>query len=119
MRNYMPGPHRRFLEDLTAGSTVRSFILSSGEYSSERHAYNAAVSELKNFRDTHIQMVTRYIVMTSRKSAPVQESEKVNLATASSQGTEVGQSHSLAGTGGTDLMPFLKQTRDTVRDAKC
>ncbi|KAJ5319243.1 Indoleamine 2,3-dioxygenase [Penicillium brevicompactum] len=119
MRNYMPGPHRRFLEDLTAGSTVRSFILSSGEYSSERHAYNAAVSELKNFRDTHIQMVTRYIVMTSRKSAPVQESEKVNLATASSQGTEAGQSHTLAGTGGTDLMPFLKQTRDTVRDAKC
>lgn len=119
MRKYMPGPHRRFLEDLTTESTVRPFILSSEEYSSERHAYNAAVSELKNFRDTHIQMVTRYIVMTSRKRAPAQESEKVNLATASTQGTEAGQNHTLAGTGGTDLMPFLKQTRDTVRDAKC
>ncbi|CAG8044702.1 unnamed protein product [Penicillium salamii] len=119
MRNYMPGPHRRFLESLTAGSTVRSFILSSGERSVEREAYNAAVNELKNFRDTHIQMVTRYIVMTSRKSIPAQESDKVNLATASAQGTESGKRHSLAGTGGTDLMPFLKQTRDTVRDAKC
>ncbi|CAG7942536.1 unnamed protein product [Penicillium olsonii] len=119
MRNYMPGPHRRFLENLTAGSTVRDFILSSGEQSSEREAYNAAVTELKNFRDTHIQMVTRYIVMTSRKTIPAQESGKVNLATASTQESQSGQQHSLSGTGGTDLMPFLKQTRDTVRDAKC
>jgi indoleamine 2,3-dioxygenase len=118
MRKYMPGPHRRFLEDLTTRSNVRSFILSSEENSPERQAYNAAVNELKNFRDTHIQMVTRYIVLAAKKPAPAQDADKVNLATVSAQGKD-GQNYTLAGTGGTDLMPFLKQTRDTVRDAKC
>lgn len=114
----MPGPHRRFLENLTTRSNIRSFILSSGENSPERQAYNAAVNELKNFRDTHIQMVTRYIVLAARKSAPAQDAGKVNLATVSMH-VHDEQNHTLSGTGGTDLMPFLKQTRDTVRDAKC
>jgi indoleamine 2,3-dioxygenase len=77
------------------------------------------VNELKNFRDTHIQMVARYIVMTAKKSAPAMEAGKVNLATVSAQEAQDEQNHRLSGTGGTDLMPFLKQTRDTVRDAKC
>jgi indoleamine 2,3-dioxygenase len=118
MRKYMPGPDRRFLEDLTTRSNIRSFILSAGEKSPERQAYNEAVNELMKFRDTHIQMVTRYIVLAARRPKPTQDVEKVNLATVSMKGRDESN-HTLSGTGGTDLMPFLKQTRDTVRDAKC
>ncbi|KAJ5189718.1 hypothetical protein N7472_008732 [Penicillium cf. griseofulvum] len=119
MRDYMPGPHRRFLEDLSARSNVRPFILDS-TVQSLRDAYNAAVNELKAFRDTHIQMVTRYIVMASRQPSPVEQAKgRINLATASSQMKETGAKTKLAGTGGTDLIPFLKKTRDTVQDAKC
>jgi indoleamine 2,3-dioxygenase len=115
----MPGPHRRFLEDLSARSNVRPFVLDSS-VQSLKDAYNAAVKELKGFRDTHIQMVTRYIVMASRKPNPVEQAKgRINLATASSQTEETGANTKLAGTGGTDLIPFLKKTRDTVQDAKC
>jgi indoleamine 2,3-dioxygenase len=117
MRKYMPGPHRRFLESLTAISNVRTYIQASAGKSTEKEAYNAAVNELKAFRDTHIQMVTRYIVMAAKQPKPLQQDTgKVNLATAS-QAAE--NKHHLAGTGGTDLIPFLKRTRDTVQEAKC
>ncbi|KXG47903.1 Indoleamine 2,3-dioxygenase [Penicillium griseofulvum] len=119
MRDYMPGPHRRFLEELSVRSNVRPFVLDSS-VQSLKDAYNAAVKELKGFRDAHIQMVTRYIVMASRKPNPVEQAKgRINLATASSQTEETGAKTKLAGTGGTDLIPFLKKTRDTVQDAKC
>jgi indoleamine 2,3-dioxygenase len=117
MRKYMPGPHRRFLQSLAAISNIRTYIQSSADKSTEKEAYNAAVNELKAFRDTHIQMVTRYIVMAAKQPNPLkQDTGRVNLATAS-QATE--KEHHLAGTGGTDLIPFLKHTRDTVQEAKC
>ncbi|KAJ5383396.1 hypothetical protein N7517_001307 [Penicillium concentricum] len=119
MRDYMPGPHRRFLEALSARSNVRLFILDS-PVQPVKDAYNAAVNELKAFRDAHIQMVTRYIVMASRQPNPIEQAKgRMNLATASSQMKETGAKTKLAGTGGTDLIPFLKKTRDTVQDAKC
>lgn len=119
MRAYMPGPHRRFLEDLSAQANVRSFILNSPTQP-PRDAYNAAVNELKCFRDTHIQMVTRYIIMMAKQPSSPGEKSKLNLATASSQTKEIAANQmELAGTGGTDLIPFLKQTRDTVKNAKC
>ncbi|KAJ6001695.1 hypothetical protein N7522_006922 [Penicillium canescens] len=117
MRKYMPGPHRRFLQSLAAISNIRTYIQSSADKSTEKEAYNAAVNELKAFRDTHIQMVTRYIVMAAKQPNPLkQDTDRVNLATAS-QATE--KEHHLAGTGGTNLIPFLKHTRDTVQEAKC
>lgn len=113
----MPGPHRRFLQSLAAISNIRTYIQSLGDKSASKEAYNAAVNELKAFRDTHIQMVTRYIVMAAKQPNPLkQDTGRVNLATAS-QATE--KEHHLAGTGGTDLIPFLKHTRDTVQEAKC
>ncbi|KAJ5271841.1 hypothetical protein N7524_005110 [Penicillium chrysogenum] len=119
MRDYMPGPHRRFLEELSARASVRPFILES-PVQQPKDAYNAAVNELKAFRDTHIQMVTRYIVMASRQPNPTEQGKgRMNLATASSQAKEAGTKTKLAGTGGTDLIPFLKKTRDTVQNAKC
>ncbi|KAJ6188848.1 hypothetical protein N7519_003756 [Penicillium mononematosum] len=119
MRDYMPGPHRRFLDELSARASVRPFILES-PVQQPKDAYNAAVNELKAFRDTHIQMVTRYIVMASRQPNPTEQGKgRMNLATASSQTKEAGTKTKLAGTGGTDLIPFLKKTRDTVQDAKC
>ncbi|KAJ5129277.1 uncharacterized protein N7515_005316 [Penicillium bovifimosum] len=119
MRDYMPGPHRRFLEALTPQANVRPFVVESTNQAL-KDAYNAAVNELKNFRDTHIQMVTRYIVMAARQPNPAEEGKcKMNLATVSSQVQDVDAKTGLAGTGGTDLIPFLKKTRDTVQDAKC
>lgn len=115
----MPAPHRRFLEHLSALSTVRAYVMSSRAESPVREAYNAAVLTLSSFRDTHIQIVSRYIIMPARSQTPV--NDRVNLATASAQVKDLGETNAtgLYGTGGTNLIPFLKQTRDTTKDSTC
>lgn len=121
MRRYMPAPHRRFLETLSDLANVRSVVLASNLTSPLKEAYNAAVMTLSAFRDVHIQMVSRYIIIPARSSARAEpQGDKVNLATASSQnGASDANANGLAGTGGTSLIPFLRQTRDTTKGATC
>lgn len=98
MRGYMPGPHRRFLEDLSRVSDVREFISGypAGIMGDElREAYDACLAGLRRFRDIHIQIVSRYILLPSAKTTV----KKAN------PGGETG-------TGGTQLIPFLKQVRE-------
>lgn len=117
----MPDPHRCFLATLSNLANVRSVVLASDLTSPLKEAYNAAVMTLSAFRDVHIQMVSRYIIMPARNSARGEtHGDKVNLATASSQnGASAANANGLAGTGGTSLIPFLRQTRDTTKDATC
>ncbi|KAB8239491.1 Indoleamine 2,3-dioxygenase [Aspergillus alliaceus] len=118
MRNYMPGPHRRFLEMLTRVTNVRAYALSHKADSPIRDAYNTAVMSLGVFRDSHIQIVTRYIIMAARTKPPTSGPAQVNLATSTTtQMKELNEkvTGGIHGTGGTDLIPFLKQTRDTTK----
>ncbi|KAJ5364503.1 Indoleamine 2-3-dioxygenase [Penicillium cataractarum] len=123
MRNYMPAPHKRFLETLSALSNVRSYVTSTQAESPLKEAYNAAVLTLSAFRDAHIQIVSRYIIMPARSNVPVEtgSTDKVNLATASAQIKGLSETNptGLYGTGGTSLIPFLKQTRDATKSATC
>ncbi|EPS27511.1 hypothetical protein PDE_02454 [Penicillium oxalicum 114-2] len=125
MRNYMPASHKRFLEALSSLSNIRPFVNSPQVDSSLKEAYNAAVLALTSFRDAHIQMVSRYIIVPARKQIPpdlkVKSGDTINLATASAQakGSSETNSMGLSGTGGTSLIPFLKHTRDTTKSATC
>lgn len=119
MREYMPAPHRRFLETLSELSNVRRCVTSTQADSGVKEAFNAAVMALTSFRDTHLQIVSRYIIMPARSGAANgQENGKVNLATVSSVHNQ-GNDKGLSGTGGTSLIPFLKQTRDTTKSTAC
>lgn len=119
MRKYMPAPHSRFLERLSELSNVRSYVTSAQADSGVKEAFNAAVMALTSFRDTHVQIVSRYIIMPARSGATSQQdNDKVNLATASS-GQDETNATGLYGTGGTSLIPFLKQTRDTTKSTAC
>lgn len=130
----MPRPHREFLSQVSKMSDLRDYIARQTEIDSTavREAYNEAVAALVGFRDTHIQIVARYIIMPSR-SAPaprIVQKGRLNIATASSELTgtclapsskaasrDSGDKQGLRGTGGTDLIPFLKTTRNETRDA--
>ncbi|RYP14723.1 hypothetical protein DL765_006193 [Monosporascus sp. GIB2] len=121
MRRYMPGPHARFLNDVGEVANIREFV--EARSATDRPlaiAYDACLSMLRAFRDIHIAIVTRYIVLPSRanrarsrsrspevvrKSRPQQQQ---NLATASRNADH----KKVKGTGGTALIPFLKQARD-------
>lgn len=114
MRKYMPRSHREFLEHFSTISNVRQYALSLDADSTFRKAYDDAVDALTAFRDTHIKIVARYII-TPSKLTPAIDNSVQNLATASSvQATD----ENLKGTGGTDLIQFLKQTREETRAAK-
>ncbi|KAB2579476.1 putative indoleamine -dioxygenase pyrrole protein [Lasiodiplodia theobromae] len=116
MRFYMPGPHRRFLQYLDRAANIREYALNPSTENTVLEAYDAAVAALAAFRDKHIQIVTRYIIMPSRMKA--QKTNTVNIASASSiQDGEDKADKKLYGTGGTALIPFLKQTRDETKKA--
>lgn len=118
MRKYMPGPHARFLYDVEAIANIRDYVDGSRDNVKLAAAYNGAVASLSGFRDKHIQLVTRYIILPSRMAAPKHESGRVDLATSSTKLACGKQStQELVGTGGTKLMPFLKTSRDETMEA--
>ncbi|PMD66168.1 indoleamine 2,3-dioxygenase alpha type [Hyaloscypha bicolor E] len=120
MRKYMPGPHRRFLEDVTKVANLRDYVEAHSNNRELTVAYDACLAMLRAFRDKHINIVSRYIIIKSRESrslsrskSPVAERRKMDIATASRQDkNDSSNKKKLKGTGGTALIPFLKQARD-------
>lgn len=104
MRQYMPREHREFLSMLEKHSITRQYVKSHESNKELVEAYDNCIKELRDFRTRHIQVVMRYISLQSRKA---------------NTGVGLAQSKGDVGTGGTELMPFLKQTRDEVSDSAC
>jgi len=118
MRKYMPGPHRRFLEDVSRVANVRDYVETHRDDTELTLAYDACLAMLRELRSKHINIVSRYIVLKSRESrsqsrskSPVVERRKLDLARASRQNKD-DPKKGFKGTGGTALIPFLKQARD-------
>lgn len=124
MRSYMPGPHRRFLERVSSVANIREYVENHRSNRELSIAYDACLAMLRALRDKHIQMVSRYIIVKSRESrshsrslsprAAPNQPQPLNLATThkSSKDDVRPGSKKLRGTGGTALIPFLKQARD-------
>lgn len=121
MRSYMPGPHRRFLEHVSNAANIREFVETHRTNRALSIAYDACLAMLRSLRDKHIQMVSRYIIVKSRESrshsrslSPRAAPQPINLATAMKNNCRDNRpgSKKLRGTGGTALIPFLKQARD-------
>ncbi|KAM3419103.1 Indoleamine 2,3-dioxygenase [Cercospora zeina] len=123
MRRYMPGPHARFLEAVSRVANIRTFV-EEHRYDQELTlAFDACVAMLSGFRDKHIQIVSRYIIIKSaeaKKAASEDEAQlkkqKINIAhrpkpTSKDEGDKENN-RSEKGTGGTSLIPFLRQARN-------
>ncbi|KAI1150356.1 Indoleamine 2,3-dioxygenase [Nemania diffusa] len=118
LRLYMPGPHREFLSRVSRMDKIKDFVHSAPSSPAQqrlRQAYQDATKALGDFRQGHMNMVTRYVIVPSRKPAP-SSSSGVNLATASLQ-VNKGVAKELTGTGGTALIPFLRTARDDTYGA--
>ncbi|PLB53423.1 Indoleamine 2,3-dioxygenase subfamily [Aspergillus steynii IBT 23096] len=119
MRSYMPGPHRRFLEHVNAVANIREYVEDRNSDKALCIAYDGCLSMLRVLRDKHIQMVSRYIIIPSRDSkpraprasSPRRHAPAMNLANARNADGKI-DNKKLRGTGGTALIPFLKQARD-------
>lgn len=133
MKGFMPGPHRAFLDHLSQVANLRSYVLSKADsdpstlaVSDLVAAYDACLHQIKLFRDTHIQIVTRYI-LTQAKRGPPEGWEDYRVKTEQTlPPTQAGAAESnsqaeepaIQGTGGSDLMPFLKTNRDETNASK-
>ena len=132
MRQYMPGPHRKFLQAVEAIANIHEYVESHRSNTQLRIAYDACLAMLRALRDKHIQMVSRYIIVKSRESRSMSPSRHRNPHPAPARGVGIasvkynasggksddrhsgagGGGKRLRGTGGTALIPFLRQARD-------
>ncbi|OAL69247.1 hypothetical protein A7D00_6709 [Trichophyton violaceum] len=135
MRAYMPGPHRKFLEHVSSVSNIQNYVQAHQSNTELITAFNTAVAMVKAIRTTHITMVSRYIVVKSREerntkvpTSPPATSTGLNRPESQPLSTPGGMLMSnrpskgemkapLRGTGGTALIPFLKQARDETGEA--
>ncbi len=70
MRNYMPGAHARFLQDVAAVANIRPYVVAHEADNRQLSiAYDSCLAMLRALRDKHIAIVSRYIVVPSRDMA--------------------------------------------------
>ncbi|KAH8929245.1 Indoleamine 2,3-dioxygenase [Atractiella rhizophila] len=122
MALYMPWHHRQFLIHLSnpvAGQkTLREMALEDLSLFSSggvRNSYNEAVTAMKGFRDEHIRIVARFIVAQARRgrqeTEPKEKEKKDEVVVTVGKGKEK-EKLKMKGTGGTDLIRFLKACRE-------
>ena len=128
MRQYMPSPHRKFLQAVESVANVREYAEAHRSNVQLCIAYDACLAMLRALRDKHIQMVSRYIIVKSRESRSMSRSRHRSPDPAPSRGAGIASvkyditggkkderstgGKRLRGTGGTALIPFLRQARD-------
>ncbi|KAM7110652.1 indoleamine 2,3-dioxygenase 1 [Molossus nigricans] len=104
MRTYMPPAHQKFLHSLESAPSVREFVLSQKD-DNLCESYNKCVNAMVSLRNYHLQIVTIYIVIPARQQ------------TKNTQPSEEPPEEENKGTGGTDVMKFLKTVRGTTEKA--
>uniref|UniRef100_A0A3Q1BGH1 Indoleamine 2,3-dioxygenase 1 n=1 Tax=Amphiprion ocellaris TaxID=80972 RepID=A0A3Q1BGH1_AMPOC len=105
MRDYMPPAHRQLIETLSICPSLRDFILSRSS-SDLCQAYNSCISALVDLRCYHLNTVTKYVIVAGNH--------------ARSMGCPlrgVGTALNNTGTGGSNIMVFLKSVRNTTQKA--
>ena len=126
MRASMPGPHARFLAATASAANLRPYVLARSQGPAREPAlvlaYDAALATLRALRDRHLRLVARYIVLPSRASRSVERRSLSPRAAPPAPPppwgpdapakVDIQRTGGKKGTGGTALMPFLKQARD-------
>ncbi|KAH8991248.1 Indoleamine 2,3-dioxygenase [Lactarius akahatsu] len=124
MRAYMPRHHRNFLQHLAAAPRPLRVAVERTGSAALTDAYNAALAGLRRLRDAHLRIVALYIVGPSHRAPPASHTPALKgtpgavKAGVFVNGTCSGSGPTLLrGTGGTDLIRFLKGVRDRTSEA--
>lgn len=112
MREYMPKKHRDFLSVIDEKTKIREVVMAHKDNNELVLSYDACLAMIKLFRDKHIQIVTRYVVLQAKKTSQMGSSLTLRSGLAKTKKKDAEEK----GTGGTSLLPFLKQCRDETGD---
>lgn len=113
MRRYMPGAHQDYLSHLANSSRPLRELAKSTP--AVKESYNAAVSAIRKFRDSHIRIACLYVVSMARSTAiPVGCPVFAMMQRMERQQKQTGHS---TGTGGNELSLLLKSNRDATTRA--
>lgn len=91
----MPEKHRQFLEHVESLPSIRSFVMQRSFDAGLNDAFNTCLDKLRSWRGKHIAVVSKYIVQPARAEASTCED--------------------LVGTGGSSLIPFLRQAKEETQ----
>jgi indoleamine 2,3-dioxygenase len=94
MREALPKEFQEFIRDLSLAPNIKQFCEANKQSQELIFEFNRACQNMKEFRDIHLQMATKYIVLQRQGNSTA------------------------VGTGGTDLVPFLKQVRQETQKNK-
>lgn len=104
----MPGIHRDFLDEVSRLPSLREFVEAHPEDAELRSVFNECLQQLKSWRGRHIAIVSKYIVQTARQAEKAAQVDKVEK----SGPVDTDKEWELQGTGGSALIPFLRQAKD-------
>ena len=136
---YMPSHHRYFLHHLASLHTPSpdnpAPVPSVRELAVRHRAaleaeYDVAVRAMKRFRDDHMKLVAVFIISQARRAPPedsvfwpefeakrvAKEAEQARGVAAAAAAGGLKKAEKMMGTGGTDLVTFLKATRDRTTE---
>lgn len=111
----MPFEHRTFLEVVAKLPSLREYVESRSSDRKLVDIYNECIQQLSTWRSRHIGVVTTHIVNQARKARPTGEKPYPQDVT---EGLSVKDESSLKGTGGSALIPFLKQAKQESLDSR-
>ncbi len=114
----MPRGHRRFLRDISKIANIRQYITSNRKNTALQEAYDSCLEELLIYRNKHIQIVSRYIVVPARAATQSSLSQtEPGTAGGVPAAMNATASKTVLGTGGTAPVEFLKQVRNETRES--
>lgn len=88
MRDYMPTPHRLFIESLEKNTSIREYVLQHAKQNTIlRDSYNDCIRLISQFRSTHFKYAAQYI----QKQCQTSTANPIDI-----------------GTGGTPFMEYLR-----------
>lgn len=113
MRNYMPPAHKQLIQDISLQPSLKNFVQQQANEQLNQ-AFQLCVTKLLAFRSYHINVVSRFITVPAARARQLhnqsQDLEEDKISRAPTALEE-------RGTGGSDIMTFLKSVRDQTKIA--
>ncbi|KAI2661325.1 Indoleamine 2,3-dioxygenase 2 [Labeo rohita] len=113
MRDYMPPSHKQFIEHISSRLSLRSFVLQQADEHLTQ-SFEQCVARLVEFRNLHINIVTRYITIPASRAKQLCAKNQ-DLTEELDEIRKAPTALEEKGTGGSGIMTFLKTVRDETK----